>query len=192
MKPTWEKAWDHRHIRLKSYYAYENWIWRIQKSLQTALSKRYYSPASEQAELESRRVRRKIQNDPWGTNVWKPSNKTPTTPVHYCHKLNHNDTSLWDAVVMDILYQSTWYACREAKLRWKNAANANGALASAGIFSNWRGGDMLEELWHATAASPGQVCQQLLQHDYKWNSTSECFAMGEDCIRPSYNKAKQY
>jgi hypothetical protein len=69
MNPTWEKAWDHRHNRMKSYYNYENWIWRIQKSLQTALSKRYYSPASEQAELESRRVRRKIQNDPWGTNV---------------------------------------------------------------------------------------------------------------------------
>ena len=36
-------------------------------SLETALAKKYYSPASEQKELESRRVRRKIQNDPWGT-----------------------------------------------------------------------------------------------------------------------------
>ena len=69
MNPTWEKAWDHRHNRMKSYYTYENWIWRIQKSLQTALSKQYYSPASEQEELESRRIRRKIQNDPWQTTV---------------------------------------------------------------------------------------------------------------------------
>ena len=51
---------------------------------------------------------------------------------------------------------------------------------------------MLEELWHATAASPGQVCQQLLQHGCEWNSTSERCAMGEDCIRPSDNRAKQY
>ena len=28
-EPAWEKAWDHSNDRLKSYYAYENWIWRI-------------------------------------------------------------------------------------------------------------------------------------------------------------------
>ena len=70
MEPAWEKAWDHSNDRLKSYWAYENWIWRIQMSLQTALlSKQYYSPANEQKELESRRIRRKIQNDPWQTTV---------------------------------------------------------------------------------------------------------------------------
>ena len=69
MEPTWEKAWDHSNDRLKSYWAYQNWIWRIQISLQTKLSKQYYSPASEQEELESRRIRRKIQNDPWQTTV---------------------------------------------------------------------------------------------------------------------------
>ena len=66
-EPAWEAAWDHSNERLKSYWAYENWIWRIQMSLETALSKQYYSPASEQKELESRRIRRKIQNDPWET-----------------------------------------------------------------------------------------------------------------------------
>ena len=29
------------------------------------------------------------------------------------------------------------------------------------------GSTLWEQLWHATAASPGQVCQQLLQHDHK-------------------------
>ena len=68
-EPAWEKAWDHSNDRLKSYWAYKHWIWRIQMSLETALSKQYYSPASEQKELESRRIRRKIQNDPWQTTV---------------------------------------------------------------------------------------------------------------------------
>ena len=68
-EPAWEAAWDHSNERLRSYWAYENWIWRIQMSLETALAKKYYSPASEQKELESRRVRRKIQNDPWGTTA---------------------------------------------------------------------------------------------------------------------------
>jgi len=66
-EPAWEAAWNHSNKKLRSYWAYENWIWRIQMSLETALARKYYSPASEQKVLESRRVRRKIQNDPWGT-----------------------------------------------------------------------------------------------------------------------------
>ena len=86
-KPVWEAAYENAQLTKDRYlaysycgkklgtiattdlWAYENWTWRIQMSLQTALSKQYYSPANEQEELESRRIRRKIQNDPWHTTV---------------------------------------------------------------------------------------------------------------------------
>ena len=37
-EPALEKAWEHSNDRHRSYWAYGHWIWRIQISLETALS----------------------------------------------------------------------------------------------------------------------------------------------------------